>query len=409
MLCPSQSHFLSVTNRLLEKFYLWKAPMKKHSILLLILTLMACQSVLGQENGIKKFIRNMYFSKDSSKKSNFVLVPAIASAPETGLEFGGASLFSFYTDTVRHSITRVSNLYGYAAITTKAQEKISLTASYWEPQNTWHYTANFSFYNFPFDFFGIGNNTSKADEELIDEKRTRVIFGAQKLVAPDFYAGFNAGALKYYYFSGVADQNLLFKNDPTIEDKAGGTDLQAGPVLTFDTRNNNTYTTKGMILNVNFNYIQGVFSSVGYEGGFLNVDYSQFFKLQKKLVLGLNAKEQSLIGGQSPFFLLPQLGNDALMRGYYTGRYRDRNLLAGQAELRYRIIERLGVVGFIGTGEVAHNSFSASQLKPNYGGGLRYFFDIEKGLSIRADYGYGEKPAGETREQGFYIALGEAF
>jgi hypothetical protein len=34
---------------------------------------------------------------------------------------------------------------------------------------------------------------------------------------------------------------------------------------------------------------------------------------------------------------------------------------------------------------------------------------MEKGLSIRADYGFGEKPAGEKREQGFYIALGEAF
>jgi len=97
------------------------------------------------------------------------------------------------------------------------------------------------------------------------------------------------------------------------------------------------------------------------------------------------------------------------MRGYYTGRYRDRNLIAGQAELRYRIWQRFGVVGFLGTGEVANKSFSAAALKPDYGGGLRYFFDIEKGLSLRADYGIGEKPAGESRESGFYLALGEAF
>ena len=125
--------------------------------------------------------------------------------------------------------------------------------------------------------------------------------------------------------------------------------------------------------------------------------------------MGLDVKEQSLIGGLSPFYLLPQLGNDALMRGYYTGRYRDRNLLAAQMELRYRVSERFGLDGFVATGEVAHNAFSASQLKPDYGGGVRYFFDTEKGLSIRADYGIGEKPAGEKREQGFYIALGEAF
>jgi len=182
-----------------------------------------------------------------------------------------------------------------------------------------------------------------------------------------------------------------------------------GPALTFDNRNNNTYTTKGIILNSYLNLMQGVFTNNGYQGAYFNFDYAEFFQLQKHLVIGLNVKEQSLLGGSSPFYLLPELGNDALMRGYYEGRYRDRNLLAGQTELRYRVSDRFGIVGFLGTGEVAHSSFSADQLKPNYGGGLRYFFDTEKGLSIRADYGFGQKPAGEPREQGFYIALGESF
>jgi len=383
--------------------------MKKYFTLLLILVLGTYHPLFAQESFAKKFFRKMYLDKDSTKKSNFVVVPALASSPETGFEFGGASLFSFYTDTVRHSITRVSNLYGYASITTKGQEKVSLNASYWEPQNTWHYTANISFYNFPFDFYGIGNNTKKANEELVDEKRTRIVITAQKLISQYFYAGLNVGGFKYYYYSGTPNQNLGFKNNSNIQDESGGSNLTAGPVLTFDNRNNNTYTTKGFMLNANLNGIQGIYSNSSYTGGFLNIDYSQFFLLQKKLVLGLNAKEQSLLGGRSPFYLLPQLGNDALMRGYYTGRYRDRNLLAAQTELRYRLSERFGVVGFLGTGEVSNSSFSASQLKPNYGGGLRYFFDIEKGLSIRADYGFGEKPAGEPREQGFYIALGEAF
>lgn len=383
--------------------------MKKYFTLLFILILSAFQCVFAQDGFARRLFKRMYFDKDSTKKSNFVIVPALASAPETGFEFGGASLFSFYTDTVRHSITRVSSLYGYASVTTKGQEKISINANYWEPLNTWHYTATLSFYNFPFDFYGTGNNTRKVNEELIDEKRTRAIFAAQKLVVKYFYAGISMGGYKYYYYSGTANQNLEFKDDPAIQSNTGGSVLTAGPALTFDSRNNNTYTTRGIMVNANLHYNQGIYSNNSYEGGYFNIEYSQFFLLQKKLVLGLDVKEQSLIGGLSPFYLLPQLGNDALMRGYYTGRYRDRNLLAGQTELRYRITSRFGVVGFLGTGEVAHNSFNADQLKPNYGGGLRYFFDTEKGLSIRADYGFGEKPAGEPREQGFYIALGEAF
>jgi len=152
-----------------------------------------------------------------------------------------------------------------------------------------------------------------------------------------------------------------------------------------------------------------VFGNNNYTGGFFNIEYSQFFLLNKAMVLGLDIQEQSLTGGQSPFYLLPALGSDEMMRGYYNGRYRDRNLIAGQTELRYRLNDRIGLVGFLGTGEVFHNNFTFPQLKPNYGGGLRYFFDVEKGLSVRLDYGVGEKPAGEVRESGFYIGLGQAF
>ena len=164
-----------------------------------------------------------------------------------------------------------------------------------------------------------------------------------------------------------------------------------------------------MIINAYYNLMHGVYFNNSYEGGFFNIEYSQFFLLAKPLVLGLDIQEQSLTGGRSPFYLLPELGSDGMMRGYYEGRYRDRNLIAGQAELRYRFAKRFALAGFAGTGEVSDSQFSVPQLKPNYGGGIRYFFDVQKGLTIRMDYGVGEKPAGEPRESGLYIALGEAF
>jgi hypothetical protein len=43
------------------------------------------------------------------------------------------------------------------------------------------------------------------------------------------------------------------------------------------------------------------------------------------------------------------------------------------------------------------------------GAGLRYFYDVERGLSVRADYAVGEKRPGEKRQSGFYLSLGEAF
>jgi hypothetical protein len=155
--------------------------------------------------------------------------------------------------------------------------------------------------------------------------------------------------------------------------------------------------------------MNGVGGNSGYSGGFLNVELTHFFALSKKFVLGLDVQSQNMMGSQSPFYLLPTLGSDEMMRGYYNGRFRDRNMLAGQTELRYRMTERLGIVGFIGAGEVFSKNFDINQLKPNYGGGLRYFFDKQKGLSIRIDYGVGEKRPGESRQSGVYVGLGEAF
>jgi hypothetical protein len=380
--------------------------MKK--IFTLLIFLFCIYHAKAQVKWLPKFVQKMYFDNDSTKHSSFVVLPVLSSAPETGLEVGGAGLYSFYTDTTSGNNTKVSNIFGYATITTKGQSRFSLSNTYWTPQNTWHIYSAISYTHFPFNFYGIGNNTSKADGELIDEKRFKLSFDGEKMVSKNFYAGVVAGGFNYKYVNSDPS-STFFETDPQVQDRSGGASVFVGPSLIYDTRDNNTYTTKGMIITVYYDLMHGILSNNGYVGGFFNLEYSQFFRLSKKLILGLDIQEQSLTGGRSPFYLLPSLGSDEMMRGYYNGRYRDRNFIAGQTELRYRVCNRIGIVGFLGTGEVAHSSFSLNSLKPDYGGGLRYFFDTEKGLSIRADYGIGEKVAGESRQSGFYIGLGQAF
>ena len=376
--------------------------------LLPIIFVIASLQTQAQVRWLPNFVNKMFFDHDSTRKSSFVVVPILTSAPETGLEVGGSALYSYYSDTVKGSSTRVSSIYGYSTVTTKGQSHFSISSHYWSPQNLWHFYATIGYINFPFNFYGVGNNTRRSDVESVDEKRFKFNFNGERLVAKNLYLGFVSGLLDYKY-SGVDLDMGDFAGEAPIENITGGAHAFIGPSLIYDSRNNNTYTTKGIIINSYYNMMHGLLSNNNYIGGFFNIEYSQFFLLQKKLVLGLDVQEQSLTGGQSPFYLLPALGSDEMMRGYYNGRYRDRNFIAGQAELRYRISDRIGIVGFLGTGEVAHNMFSINTLKPNYGGGVRYFFDTEKGLSIRADYGIGEKAPGESRQSGFYIALGQSF
>jgi hypothetical protein len=378
--------------------------MKK--LFLILLLIVVFQPVFAQRHLLPKFVRKMIFEKDSSKKASFVLLPVLSSAPETGLELGGSALYSFYTDTISPN-TRISNIFAYGTLTTKGQSRINLSTNYWLPQNKYHYTASIGYINFPFDFYGVGNNTHKVDADRLGQKRVRVTFIGEKKFGNNVYIGVVAGGYDYRF--NDANTTGIFNTDPTIEGRHGGAFLYAGPSLVFDNRNNNTYTTKGIHITSYLNLMKGVFSNNNYSGGLFNLEYAQYFKLDRHFVLAFDVQEQSLTGTQSPFYLLPALGSDEMMRGYYNGRFRDRNLLAGQTELRYRLSDRIGVVGFLGTGQVFNKTFSLNEFKPNYGGGLRYFFDTEKGLSIRVDYGVGEKRPGESRQSGVYIGLGEAF
>ncbi|MEO6151320.1 MAG: polymerase, partial [Mucilaginibacter sp.] len=369
--------------------------MKK--IILPLILLFGFQPIYAQKNLLPKFLRKMLFEQDSSKSSSFFLLPVLSSAPETGVEAGGAILYSFYTDTVSVG-QRVSNIYGYATLTTKGQSRISLSTNYWAAQNKYHYTASISYINFPFDFYGIGNETPKIDKDPLGQTRIKLNLTAEKRFGKNLYLGIIAGGMDFKYTD--KQPGGIFETLPANTNPNGGSLIFGGPSFVFDDRNNNTYTTKGAIVSAYFQVMKGLFSNNNYRGGFFNIEYSQFFSLSRKLVLGFNVQEQSLVGKKSPFYLLPALGNDEIMRGYYNGRFRDRNLIAGQGELRYRISNRLGIVGFLGWGEVFDKDFSFSKLKPSIGGGGRYFFDVEKGLSMRIDYAIGEQRPGEARQSG---------
>ena len=363
------------------------------------------QPLHAQTNIIPKFIRKMFFEKDSSRRPSLVLVPVITSSPETGLELGGTALVSFYSDTT-NKVTHVSKVSGYGTITTKSQTILTLSANYWSPGNKLHLSGSASYIYYPFEFWGIGNATRQVNEDNLIEHRSKINLESEKKYG-DFLIGVVAGAFHYKFSDSNPDG--IFNTSPQVEDKNGGSTIFAGPSVIFDTRNNNTYTTKGTIVTAYLNVMQGVLGNNNYEGAFFNIEYSGFFAFTKQLMLGFDVQEQSLLGGQSPFYLLPAMGSDEMMRGYYTGRFRDRNFIAGQTELRYRFADRFGVAAFAGTGEVFHTNFVARDLKPDYGGGVRYFFDVQKALSIRMDYGVGEKRPGESRQSGFYVALGESF
>jgi len=351
---------------------------------------------------IKRFISP---EKDSTRSAGFIVVPALGYAQETGLEFGLAGVYNFYLNRTDTTI-RTSNITFIGTFTTERQTNLKLESDIWTTGNQYHYTSELRFRNFPFNFYGIGNQTNAQDEDILLMQLFRLRFEGERRLATNYYAGINI-AYERFAFSD-RESGGIFQHTPPYGQTGGGHFL-LGISQLYDTRDINTYTTRGYYARAKYAYSPGFGGGSRFKGSTVDVDLRAFFPLSDQLTLGLNGHYKTSMGSRIPFYVYRELGGDMMMRGYYTGRYRDRSLIAAQSELRYRFHPRVGVAGFIGTGSTYHSGWRNARLVPSYGGGIRYFFDLEHNSSVRLDYGIGEQRPGEKRQGGFYLSLSEAF
>lgn len=334
-------------------------------------------------------------------------IPALGYSQEIGFEFGLGSLYSFYVDR-KDTLNRSSNFSGTATYSTKKTYNLALKGDAWTRKNRYHLIGEIRFKKIPFNFYGIGNNTAQINEDRLIQQLVKIAFDAEKTFIKSAYTGISLGFESYQFKDKIAGG--LYQTSPSLNDRDGGNVFYLGISQSYDTRNSNNYPTKGFFGRLTYQYAPSFFGGNNFSGSLIKANIRNFWPVAPQLVFGVQAIYYTIQGQNTPFYLLPQLGNDEIMRGYYTGRYRDENLIASQAELRYRFSNRFGLVAFGGTGKVFSNgNFTLNALKPNYGIGGRYFFDPAKGLSIRLDYGIGEKNANEDRQKGFYISLAEAF
>jgi len=100
------------------------------------------------------------------------------------------------------------------------------------------------------------------------------------------------------------------------------------------------------------------------------------------------------------------MGGDLNARGYFFGRYRDKNLTTVQVEGRIDLFWRLDLALFGGVSSVYHSfeTLNQSRLAPNYGFGIRFLTDKTEKVNLRFDYGLGIDGS-----SGFYVSFGEAF
>jgi hypothetical protein len=334
------------------------------------------------------------------KRSSLVALPYAYYSPETKFAFGAGSIYSFRSPGsppwARPSNVRVAITY-----TQLHQLIVGLLPEIYLRDETYFFSGYYGLYKYPNKFWGIGNNTQESTEEDYEPLYFKSHSSVQRCIMPGLYVG-----LRYQY-----EHIDLWETDPdgvlqygTVPGSEGGSASGIGVIVNHDTRNHVYHPSAGF-----YNQVYAVFFGrllgSDYTFNMLSIDLRTYFSLFGTHVLALQMYD-GFISGNPPFQMLNQLGGSYRMRGYYEGRYRDRNMISFQAEYRFPIIWRFGGVAFTGIGDVGDTigSFRLDEFKYSLGFGFRFMFDAQERINARLDIGFGNDD-----NVGIYALVLEAF
>lgn len=350
-----------------------------------------------------RYLNRLINDTTEPSKPQFLAYPTLAYAPETSWEFGISSLYVFYAK--RDTTNRLSEISAFTFFTLERQYGVILDNALYSDNNKWFILGHSKFQSYPLLYFGIG---PESGEEHIAQVNA-VTLQARQRVLRKVYRNLYIGA--EFDYQNLSRVEFIPTASHPIHLPAGHTgyaNLEMGMGLVYDNRHNVLNVRHGIYSEVAFLHSDKSWGS-DFSMSTVFVDQRAYFPIKKRNVLALQALGQ-FNSGDVPFNQLALMGGEMMMRGYYLGRYRDKNLIAAQAEFRmlplpFRFTKRWGAAAFISAGTVFNtwNSMQFNNLVVAGGGGVRFLLFPKKDIYTRADVAF-------TREgPGFYIFVGEAF
>ena len=345
----------------------------------------------GAEKDLKK--------SEDAFKAHLIAFPFIFYSPETKLAFGGGGIFNFRAGRNKEQ-TRASTVWAFGTYNLARQFQVVVKPEIYFERNRFFLSGNLRYERTPQNFFGIGNDMPSTAEESYTPRIVTFQVGVKKKFLGHLFAG-----VQYDF-----EQMTMEKVEPggilssgSITGSRGGLLSGFGVSLDWDTRDGVLYPRKGVFFQITAD-TYGAMTGSDFAFTSLKLDCRKYFLVAPNQVLALQAYIRST-AGEVPFHKLAFLGGESLMRGYYKGRFRDKDILAVQAEYRVMVTKRIGVAGFAGLAEVfpGFADFKLNNIKYSVGTGVRYVVNKREGTTLRLDMAWGRASFG------LYITAQEAF
>jgi len=326
------------------------------------------------------------------QRGDFVIVPIPISNPtlDSGLVAGAAY---FYPQTEEQKKLQPASVTAAAGMYTSNDSRAFAVVqqNYWN-DNKWRFTGAAGWTDLRLSLLAPDQTAGgsaldwRINGEFLFAKIGRKLQG-------DWYGGI---------FSRIIDarQSLVFNEDASGFDI--GSDVRAsglGVSLEYDSRDMplNSYSGRHFKLDALFND-EEIDSNSTYQS--YSAAYRSYHPVTDSLVLAWEL-QGCRRGGTAPLW-------DACtvkLRGFSATDYLGKVSTSGQAEARWKLNKRWGLVGFAGAGLVA-DSFSGIRDRetiPSYGVGVRFMVLKAKRINLRLDY------ARSTDSDAIHFSVGEAF
>ncbi len=319
--------------------------------------------------------------KESASKSRFYPLPVFYYLPSSGYSFGAA--FIYYDKSKGTNNEQFPNVIGgYCSYSTKKLIQSGLKINRYFSKNKYKLDIEGNYFRTPDIFWSINPNTNLKESEYVTYDQYRI--------KADFLVTLNdkiyLGPFLWYEKFVLADYNPngLIVNGGLLG-SLGITNVGAGMEINYDGRDSLFFPTKGIYTDMKGTFfLESLYSDVNFFR--MDFDFRYYFNFRQNQVLAFHTLFNCTVG-DVPIQMLPRLGSQQMMRGYPTGKYYDKNLLAFQAEYRFPIIWRFSASVFEAVGLVfpKFSKIKVNELKNAGGVGLRCKVDKDQHINIRFD------------------------
>lgn len=319
---------------------------------------------------------------ENPQNAEFAVFPQFAYSQETAF-WGG--LITYYRFQTTADSTKKNHLDLMTMYTQKKQLQIRFFPKFHLTNLNSELNFNATFMKWPSEFYGINNSDPEAEMSKFTPEMFEFELDWKYIFSKNWFL---------HFYSDQLHSKIMKREDAAVLNNIPGNEEYflsgLGGGISYDSRNSEDFTTRGLFANFQFRAYNSIFGS-DYEYEKVSLDLRQFFNLNRNHVLAFQ-QYFSYRSDTAPFYRLFKLGE--YVRSYTDELFLNNHGLAFRAEYRFfpfsgKIGERIGFALFFDTGQGMQDlrDLNFSDFRCSIGAGLRFSIFVEDRFNLRFDYG----------------------